>query len=194
MKILSVNAGSSSLKFQMYEMPSEEVLISGTFERISLENSFYTIKINGEKIEKKADLPNHEVAVQILIKELLDNKVIASLDEIKGVGHRVVHGGSKYSNSVVITEEVLEDIKNFSDLAPLHNPANIMGIKAFMEVIPNAIEVACFDTAFHQTMREERFLYSVPYEWYKEYGIRKYGFHGMSHKYVSDYARELIDK
>ena len=170
MKILSVNAGSSSLKFQMYEMPSEEVLISGTFERISLENSFYTIKINGEKIEKKADLPNHEVAVQILIKELLDNKVIASLDEIKGVGHRVVHGGSKYSNSVVITEEVLEDIKNFSDLAPLHNPANIMGIKAFMEVIPNAIEVACFDTAFHQTMREERFLYSVPYEWYKEYG------------------------
>lgn len=126
MKILSVNAGSSSLKFQMYEMPSEEVLISGTFERISLENSFYTIKINGEKIEKKADLPNHEVAVQILIKELLDNKVIASLDEIKGVGHRVVHGGSKYSNSVVITEEVLEDIKNFSDLAPLHNPANIM--------------------------------------------------------------------
>lgn len=194
MKILSVNAGSSSLKFQMYEMPSEEVLISGTFERISLENSFYTIKINGEKIEKKADLPNHEVAVQILIKELLDNKVIASLDEIKGVGHRVVHGGSKYSNSVVITEEVLEDIKNFSDLAPLHNPANIMGIKAFMEVIPNAIEVACFDTAFHQTMREERFLYSVPYEWYKGYGIRKYGFHGMSHKYVSDYARELIDK
>ena len=185
MKILSVNAGSSSLKFQMYEMPSEEVLISGTFERISLENSFYTIKINGEKIEKKADLPNHEVAVQILIKELLDNKVIASLDEIKGVGHRVVHGGSKYSNSVVITEEVLEDIKNFSDLAPLHNPANIMGIKAFMEVIPNAIEVACFDTAFHQTMREERFLYSVPYEWYKEYGIRKYGFHGMSHKFCN---------
>ena len=194
MKILSVNAGSSSLKFQMYEMPSEEVLISGTFERISLENSFYTIKINGEKIEKKADLPNHEVAVQILIKELLDNKVIASLDEIKGVGHRVVHGGSKYSNSVVITEEVLEDIKNFSDLAPLHNPANIMGIKAFMEVIPNAIEVACFDTAFHQTMREERFLYSVPYEWYKEYGIRKYGFHGMSHKYVSERVMHLLDK
>ncbi len=194
MKVLSVNAGSSSLKFQMYEMPEEKVLISGTFERIGLENSFYTIKINEDKIKKESNLSNHEVAVQILIRELLENQVIDNLDEIKAVGHRVVHGASKYASSVVITEEVIQDIKSFSDLAPLHNPANVMGICAFIEAIPNAIQVACFDTAFHQTMKEERFLYAVPYEWYTKYGIRKYGFHGMSHKYVSEYTRELLDK
>lgn len=194
MKVLSVNAGSSSLKFQMYEMPEEKVLISGTFERIGLENSFYTIKINEDKIKKESNLSDHEVAVQILIRELLENQVIDNLDEIKAVGHRVVHGASKYASSVVITEEVIQDIESFSDLAPLHNPANVMGIRAFMEAIPNAIQVACFDTAFHQTMKEERFLYAVPYEWYTKYGIRKYGFHGMSHKYVSEYTRELLDK
>lgn len=194
MKVLSVNAGSSSLKFQMYEMPEEKVLISGTFERIGLENSFYTIKRNEDKIKKESNLSNHEVAVQILIRELLENQVIDNLDEIKAVGHRVVHGASKYASSVIITEEVIQDIKSFSDLAPLHNPANVMGICAFIEAIPNAIQVACFDTAFHQTMKEERFLYAVPYEWYTKYGIRKYGFHGMSHKYVSEYTRELLDK
>ncbi len=194
MKVLSVNAGSSSLKFQMYEMPEEKVLISGTFERIGLENSFYTIKINEDKIKKESNLSDHEVAVQILIRELLENQVIDNLDEIKAVGHRVVHGASKYASSVVITQEVIQDIESFSDLAPLHNPANVMGIRAFMEAIPNAIQVACFDTAFHQTMKEERFLYAVPYEWYTKYGIRKYGFHGMSHKYVSEYTRELLDK
>ena len=194
MKVLSVNAGSSSLKFQMYEMPEEKVLISGTFERIGLENSFYTIKINEDKIKKESNLSDHGVAVQILIRELLENQVIDNLDEIKAVGHRVVHGASKYASSVVITDEVIQDIESFSDLAPLHNPANVMGIRAFMEAIPNAIQVACFDTAFHQTMKEERFLYAVPYEWYTKYGIRKYGFHGMSHKYVSEYTRELLDK
>lgn len=194
MKILSVNAGSSSLKFQMYEMPEEEVLISGVFERIGLENSFYTIKINGEKIKKEANLKDHSVAVDILIKELVENKVIKSLDEIKGVGHRLVHGGDKYSSSVVIDDEVIKTVEELSDLAPLHNPANLMGVRAFMKAIPDALQVGCFDTAFHQTMKEDRYLYSVPYEWYTKYGVRKYGFHGMSHRYVSERVNELLDK
>ena len=194
MKILSVNAGSSSLKFQMYEMPEETVLISGVFERIGLDNSFYTIKINGEKIKKDATLSSHEDAVNILIKELLENKVIESLDEIKGVGHRIVHGADKYSKSLVLNEEILDDISKLNELAPLHNPANISGVRAFMKEIPSAIQVGCFDTAFHQTIKEERFRYAVPDEWYTKYGVRKYGFHGMSHKYVSERVMHLLDK
>ena len=194
MKILSINAGSSSLKFQMYEMPEEEVLISGRFERIGLDKSFYTVKINGEKVEKFVDLKDHGVCVEYLIKELLENKVINSLDEIKGVGHRLVHGGDKYSESVVIDDNVIKTVEELSDLAPLHNPANLMGVRAFMEKIPSAVQVGCFDTAFHQTMKEDRYLYAVPYEWYTKYGVRKYGFHGMSHRYVSERLSELVDK
>ena len=194
MKILSVNAGSSSLKFQMYEMPEEKVLISGVFERIGLENSFYTIKLNGEKIKNEEPLPNHSVAVEYLIQELLKNNVIESLDEIKGVGHRLVHGGDKYASSVIIDDDVMKTVEELSDLAPLHNPANLMGVRAFMKEIPGAIQVGCFDTAFHQTMKEDRYLYAIPYEWYKDYGIRKYGFHGMSHRYVSERVNELMDK
>lgn len=194
MKVLSVNAGSSSLKFQMFEMPEEEVLISGTFERIGLDNSFYTIKINGESIKKDAKLPSHEEAVEILINELLENKVISSLDEINGVGHRIVHGADKYSESVILNEEILKEIEKFNDLAPLHNPANIMGVRAFMKVIPSAVQVGCFDTAFHQTMKKDRFLYAIPYELYEKYGIRKYGFHGMSHRYVSQRVNDFLDK
>ena len=194
MKILSVNDGSSSLKFQMYEMPEEKVLISGVFERIGLENSFYTIKLNGEKIKNEEPLPNHSVAVEFLIQELLKNKVIDSLDEIKGVGHRLVHGGDKYASSVIINDDVIKTVEELSDLAPLHNPANLMGVRAFMKEIPGAVQVGCFDTAFHQTMKEDRYLYAVPYEWYKNYGIRKYGFHGMSHRYVSERVNELLDK
>ena len=194
MKILSVNAGSSSLKFQMYEMPEEKVLISGVFERIGLDNSFYTIKINGEKIKKDKDLSTHEVAVNILINELVENKVINSLDEIKGVGHRIVHGADKFSNSVILTDDVIKEIEKFNDLAPLHNPANISGVYAFKKQIPNAVQVGCFDTAFHQTIKEDRFRYAVPDEWYTKYGVRKYGFHGMSHKYVSQRVMDLLDK
>ena len=196
MNVLVINCGSSSLKYQLINSDSEAVLAKGLCERIGIDGRLVYQKTGCDKEITEAAMPTHKEAIQMVLDALTNDKTgaIGSLKEVNAVGHRVVHGGSKYSNSVVITEEVLEDIKNFSDLAPLHNPANIMGIKAFMEVIPNAIEVACFDTAFHQTMREERFLYSVPYEWYKEYGIRKYGFHGMSHKYVSDYARELIDK
>ena len=194
MKILSVNAGSSSLKFQMYEMPEEKVLISGVFERIGLDDGFYTIKINGEKIKKEKDLKDHSVAVQTLIDELLENKIISSLDEIEAVGHRIVHGGEKYSESVIIDDDVIKTVEELSDLAPLHNPANLIGVKTFMKLIPNAKQVGCFDTAFHQTMEPEAFLYPVPYEWYTKYGVRKYGFHGMSHNYIANRCAELLDK
>jgi len=194
MKILSVNAGSSSLKFQMYEMPEEKVLISGVFERIGIDSSFYTIKINGEKIKKEAVLKDHNDAVSILINELLENKVIEDLSEIKAVGHRLVHGGDKYSKSTVIDEKVIEVVEDLCTLAPLHNPANLMGVKAFMTRVPDAVQVACFDTAFHQTMEPVNFIYPVPYEWYEKYSVRKYGFHGMSHRYVSERCAEILDK
>lgn len=194
MKILSVNAGSSSLKFQAYEMPEEKILIKGRFERIGINDSFYTIWINGDKIEKKVDLPNHETAFQIVTEELINYNVVENLKEIDAIGHRVVHGGDKYADSVLIDKNVMKTVEELSDLAPLHNPANIMGIKAAMQAFPKAKQVACFDTAFHQTMKEDRYIYATPYEWYKKYGVRKYGFHGMSHKYVSNRAMELLDK
>lgn len=194
MKILSVNAGSSSLKFQMYEMPEEKVLISGVFERIGIENSFYTIKLNGEKIKKEAVLNNHTDAVKILTNELLENNIVSDLSEIKAIGHRMVHGGEKYASSVLLTEDVITAVEELSDLAPLHNPANLVGVRAFKEVIPSAVAVGVFDTAFHQTMEEENYLYPVPYEWYKEYGVRKYGFHGTSHKYVSEKMASILGK
>ena len=194
MKILSVNAGSSSLKFQAYEMPEEKVLISGVFERIGINNSFYTIKINGEKIKTETVLNNHEDAVKILAQELIKNNVVSDLKEIEGVGHRVVHGGEDYADSVIINDDVLNTIEELSDLAPLHNPANLIGIRAFMKEIPSATQVACFYTAFHQTINKERYLYALPNEWHDKYGVRKYGFHGMSHRYVSNKVSELIGK
>ena len=194
MKILSVNAGSSSLKFQMYEMPEEKVLISGVFERIGLDGGLYTIKINGEKTKKEKDLKDHSVAVQTLIDELLENHIIESLDEIKGVGHRLVHGGEKYAESVIINDDVIKTVEELSDLAPLHNPANLIGVRTFMELIPNAVQVGCFDTAFHQTMKKREFLYAVPYDWYEKYGVRRYGFHGMSHNYIANRCAEILGK
>ena len=194
MKILSVNAGSSSLKFTLFEMPEEKELISGVFERIGIENSFYTIKLNGEKIKKEAVLASHTDAVKILTQELLDNNIVEDLSEIKAIGHRMVHGGEKYASSVLLTDEVIKTVEELSDLAPLHNPANLVGVRAFMEVIPDAVSVGVFDTAFHQTMEEDKYLYSVPYEWYEDYGVRKYGFHGTSHKYVSQKMAEILGK
>lgn len=194
MKILSVNAGSSSLKFTLFEMPEEKELISGVFERIGIENSFYTIKLNGEKIKKEVVLANHTDAVKILTQELLDNNIVEDLSEIKAIGHRMVHGGEKYASSVLLTDEVIKTVEELSDLAPLHNPANLVGVRAFMEVIPDAVSVGVFDTAFHQTMEEDKYLYPVPYEWYEDYGVRKYGFHGTSHKYVSQKMAEILGK
>ena len=192
MKILSVNCGSSSLKFQAYEMPEETVLISGYFEKIGLEDSFYTLKLNGEKIKKVVSVKDHAVAAEILIKELLENNIVSDLAEIKGVGHRLVHGGDKYADSVVIDEDVIATVTELSPLAPLHNPANLIGVKAMMKAIPNAIHTAVFDTAFHQTMPEVNYLYSVPYSWYRDYKIRKYGFHGKSHKYITNVMQEKL--
>ena len=194
MKILAVNAGSSSLKFQLYEMPEEKVLISGVFERIGIDNSFYTIKLNGEKIRKEVDLSNHSVAVGFLTKELLENNIVESLEEIKGVGHRIVQGADKFDKTVVVDDMVEGIIGDLSALAPLHNPAALVGIKAFKEFMPNAVHTAVFDTAFHQTMPEEAYMYALPYEWYTKYSVRKYGAHGTSHKYVSQRVNEILGR
>lgn len=194
MIILSVNAGSSSLKFTGFEMPSEDVLISGVFERIGIDNSFYTIKVNGEKIKKEVELPNHKVAFEILIKELMDNKIVESLDEIKGVGHRIVQGGAYFDKTVIADEDAVSKIDELASLAPLHNHAAIVGINAAKEVMPNAVQTVVFDTAFHQTMAPCEYMYAVPYAWYKEYGIRKYGAHGTSHKYVSQRMNEILGR
>lgn len=194
MKLLSVNAGSSSLKFRLYEMPEEKLLMKGMFERIGLFGSCYSIRIGDEKISKDVPLKDHNEAVKILLDELINNRVISSLDEIESVGNRVVHGGNKYSKSVEITDRVLMEIEEISDLAPLHNPAALKGIYAFKKNIPNAKLVACFDTAFHQTMKEKTYLYPVPYEWYVKYDVRKYGFHGLSHKFITEKMKEMLGK
>ena len=193
MKILSVNAGSSSLKFTLFEMPEEKELISGVFERIGIDNSFYTIKLNGEKIKKETELKDHKAAFELLVKELIDNKIVDSLDEIAGIGHRIVQGGSYFDKTVLATEDNISIVEKLSSLAPLHNPAAVVGIRAAQSVFPNATQTLVFDTAFHQTMEEEVYLYPVPYEWYTKYAVRRYGAHGTSHKYVSMRANEILD-
>lgn len=191
MKILSVNAGSSSLKFTMFELPECKVIIGGTFEKIGIDGSFYTIKYNGNKDKKEVQMKDHTAAVKILLDELINYGVIESYDEIDGVGHRIVHGGDKYTSSIIIDEEVEKTVEELTPLAPLHNSANLVGVRSFKEVLPNTPMVAVWDTAFHQTMKEEEFLYAVPYSWYEKYGVRKYGFHGTSHRYISETMKEL---
>ncbi len=194
MKILTVNAGSSSLKFNCIELPEQKELISGYFERIGSKESFYSIKINGEKIKREAELNNHMDAVDCLNKELIENNIVASLDEIDGVGHRLVHGGDEFNKSVLITDEVLSACKQFDDLAPLHNPPMLACVDAFRKALPNTPMAAVFDTAFHQTMKETEFIYPVPYEWYTKYGVRKYGFHGTSHRFINKTISEVMGR
>lgn len=194
MKILTVNAGSSSLKFKMYDMPAEEVLISGVFERIGMKESFYTVKINDDKKEKKVELKNHKDAFEILVEELMKNKIVESLDEIEGIGHRIVQGGSYFDKTVVASEDVIDKIDELSSLAPLHNPAAITGIRAAQAVVPNAVQTVVFDTAFHQTMPEENYLYALPYDWNEKYLVRRYGAHGTSHKYISQKMNEILGR
>ena len=194
MKILCVNAGSSSLKFQLFEMPEEKCLISGYIEKIGLEDCFWNTKVNGEKIRGEKFLKNHTEAVEVLVEELLKHKVVESMDEIKAVGHRVVHGGEKYSDSVIITDEVLQDIRDLTKFAKLHHPGNIAGIEAMKAALPEVPMVAVFDTAFHQTMPRRNYMFQVPMEWYTEYGVRKYGFHGTSHKYITGKMKEKLGK
>ena len=192
MKILVVNCGSSSLKYQLIDSESEKVSASGQCERIGLDGIF-SIKINGEKKETKIDLPDHEVALKTVLDALVDpeNALLSSLDEIQAVGHRVVHGGEKFSKSVLVTEDVIREIEECNDLAPLHNPANSLGIRACQEVMPEVPNVAVFDTAFHQTMPPKAYLYGIPKEYYEKYGVRRYGFHGTSHSFVSQRLAEL---
>lgn len=194
MKILSVNAGSSSLKFTLFEMKDESIIVSGLFDRIGIDNSFYKIKFNGETIKEEIELPTHTEAVNVLLNKLIDLNIINSYDEIKGVGHRILHGGEKYSESVLITDEVIESIKELTPLGPLHHPGEIAGILALKEVLPEVPMVAVYDTAFHQTMEEEAYLYPVPYEWYENYKVRKYGFHGTSHKYIAETVKKILGK
>ena len=196
MKILVLNCGSSSLKYQLINMETEEVLASGKYERIGEDEAFITHKVNGQKIEIKHPAKTHEEAVDFTLKQLInpEYKVIDSLDEISAIGHRLVHGGEKINKSVVITDEVIDVLKECIDLAPLHNPAGIIGIEACKKVMPGKPMVGVFDTAFHQTMPKERYIYPIPYEYYKKYGIRKYGFHGTSHQYVSQRLAEIVGK
>ena len=195
MKIMSVNAGSSSLKFQLLEMPQENVLVEGLVESIgSGEVGAYKIETSEGKFEKKLVIKDHGEAVAMMLNDLIERKIINSLDEIDGVGHRVVHGGVRFTQSAVITDEVIEEIKKVIPLAPLHNPAHLTGIKAFKEALPNVFQIVVFDTAFHQTMEEDAYFYAVPYEWYQKYKVRKYGAHGTSHKYVAYNCAEMMKK
>lgn len=189
-KYLVINCGSSSLKFSLYEMPLEILLINGYVEKIGHSDSFLTIKINGNKIRSNKYIKDHNEAVMVMIEELIKNKVIESLSSIKGVGHRVLHGGEKYRDSVIITSDVLKNIVELTKLGPLHHPGEIAGIRAMEINLPGIRQVAVFDTAFHQSMPKENFLYAVPYEWYEKYGVRKYGFHGTSHRYITELLQE----
>ena len=196
MKILVLNCGSSSLKYQLFDMETEEVMASGRFERIGEDEAFLTHKVNGQKKEIKYAVYNHSEAIDFTLKQFTnpDYKVIDSLDEINAIGHRLVHGGEKISESVVIDENVESVLREYSDLAPLHNPACILGIEACREVMPNKPMVGVFDTAFHQSMPKDKFIYPIPYEYYEKYGVRKYGFHGTSYMYVSQRLAEIENK
>lgn len=194
MKILTINAGSSSMKFSVIELPEAKELISGYFQRIGIDNSFYDVKINGEKLHRDMDLPNHLVALEAIKKEIVELGVVSSLDEIDGIGHRLVHGGEKYKSSVLIDDEVITTCKKFEKLAKLHMPAMLSCIEASKQAFPNTSMVAVFDTSFHQTMEPKNYLYAVPMDWYKNYGVRKYGFHGTSHRFINKSISEYLNR
>ncbi len=191
-KIIAVNAGSSSLKFKLFEMNDESVITSGVIERIGFDDSIFTINFGGEKDKRVLPVKNHKEAVRLLLDALIDKNIVVSLDEIKGVGHRVVQGGTDYNHSMIIDEKVAKKIDELKHLAPLHNPANLTGYEAFKEAIPSAKGVAVFDTAFHQTLDPKCYVYPIPYRFYEEHGIRKYGAHGTSHKFVSGRVIDLL--
>lgn len=193
-KIMAVNAGSSSIKFQLLDMPAETVIASGVMERIGLEEGIFTLKYDGKKEETHPVLPTHAEGVELLLDTLVEKGIVKNLNEISGVGHRVVQGGEYFKDSCLVDDVVIEKIAELADLAPLHNPAHIIGIKAFQKALPKVPQVVVFDTVFHQTMPEEAYMYAVPYEWYEKYGIRKYGAHGTSHKYVSERCAEIMGK
>ena len=197
MKVLVINAGSSSLKYQLINMETKEVMAKGLCDRIGIAGTNMEHKAyDGEKLKFECKMDNHSEAIQMVIKELTDENVgvIKDMSEIDAVGHRVVHGGEEFSGSVVITEAVMKALDECSELAPLHNPPNIIGIKACQELMPNVPQIAVFDTAFHQTLADDAYLYALPYEYYEKYKVRKYGFHGTSHKYVAERCAEILGK
>ena len=194
MKILTINAGSSSMKFSVIELPEEKELVNGYFQRIGLNGSFYDVKINGEKLHRDLDLKNHLVALECIKKEIVELGVVKSLEEIDGIGHRLVHGGETYKESVMIDDEVLATCEKYKKLAKLHMPAMLSCIEASKEAFPNTPMVAVFDTAFHQSMEPVNFMYALPYEWYEKYGVRKYGFHGTSHKFINREVSKLLGR
>ena len=196
MKVLVLNSGSSSLKYQVIDMETEKTLVKGNFERIGQPKSFVTHKVNGQKHIFEREARNHEEAIEFVLDRLTNEHygVLKSLDELAGIGHRVVHGGEKFSSPVLINDDVIEEIRKCSDLAPLHNPAAVLGMEACKKVVPNMKMVAVFDTAFHQTLPKERYIYPIPYEYYEKYGVRKYGFHGTSHQYVAERIAHLLNK
>lgn len=185
-KVIAVNAGSSSLKFKLYEMPQEKVICSGLLEQIGLEMGNFVFKMNGEKFEKKVYLPDHEVAVKYLVESLLEHHCVETLEEIKGIGHRIVQGGHYFNDSVIFDENAEKLIESLIPLAPLHNKAHLIGYRAFKRILPNVKSVAVFDTAYHQTMLPEDYMYACKYEYYEKYMVRKYGAHGTSHKYLAE--------
>ncbi|MCQ2556889.1 MAG: acetate kinase [Ligilactobacillus sp.] len=193
-KVIAINSGSSSLKFKLFEMPEEKVLASGLMERIGLGDSIITIKYDGQKYENVQDLNDHEQAVNLLLQLLEELNIIQDFSELTGVGHRVVAGGEYFTKPTLVDDQALAEIDRISDMAPLHNPANSLGIKVFKRLLPQAASVVVVDTAFHQTMPKENYIYSVPYEWYKKYGVRRYGAHGTSHEYVAGEAAKMLGK
>ena len=193
-KIISVNAGSSSLKFQLYEMPEEKVLTNGIVERIGFEDAIFTIKVNGEKVSKTLPVANHSVAVDLLLNALVEHKIVETLDEIKGAGHRIVHGGEYFSCSTLVDADVEGKVEELCALAPLHNPGALVGYRAFRDALPHCKHTFTYDTAFHQTMADDSYIFAVPYEWYTEHKVRRYGAHGTSHQYVSERCAEMMGK
>jgi acetate kinase len=193
-KIMAVNSGSSSLKFQLFDMPSEKVLTSGNLERIGLPMGIFGINVNGEKITKEVEIPNHQVAVDLLLKALVEYGIVKDLNEIEAAGHRIVQGGPYFSDSVKVDDDVVAKVRELIDIAPLHNAAHLTCYEAFKKALPQIEHVFVFDTAFHQTMEPDSYLFPVPYEWYEDYKVRKYGAHGTSHKYVAYKTAEIMGK
>lgn len=193
-KIISVNAGSSSLKFQLYEMPEEKVLTNGIVERIGFDDAIFTISVNGEKVSETLPVKDHSKAVSLLLNALVEHKIVDSLDEIKGAGHRIVHGGEYFSTSTEVDDDVEGKVEELCALAPLHNPGALIGYRAFKENLPHCKHTFTYDTAFHQTMEDDSYIFAVPYEWYTDYKVRRYGAHGTSHQYVSERCAELLGK
>lgn len=194
MKIMAINALNNSLEYTLYDVPDNNIIANGNISRIGLEESFFSIKFNSEKITEAVEINDFVQAVRVLFDKFITLNVIKSADEIKGIGHRVVHGGSIYSTSTFINDKVIDDVESLSDLAPLYNSNEAKVMRAFREVVPNIMMVAVFDTAFYQTIKEEDYLYPVPYDWYVNYGVRKYGFYGTSHKYVCDIVRKQLNR